>query len=157
MRPLRVAVVAADGTPSAEGLANLYREDLAKAKCGVGWCAFRLITDASPSRLRNGPLFLIEQRSGQLIHQTLRIDYVEADPADADAFDDLGAIDPYVLRSVEQFEFRANRFWRTSSARKGSRLSCAPPTSMCSGASSTVPARSITSRKYGAARSRPMR
>ena len=101
-RPLHVAILGADGQPSAQGLAHRYRDDLARAQCGIGWCAFRLRAQASPSRPRNGPLFLIEQSSGQLIHQTLRIDYLEASADEAEASDDFTNIDPFVLGDVEQ-------------------------------------------------------
>lgn len=100
-RPLHVAILGATGQPSAQGLAHLYREDLARTRCGLGWCAFRLRAQVSPSRLRNAALFLIEPRSGQLIHQAQRIDYLEAG-AETESGEDFTRVDPYVLASVEQ-------------------------------------------------------
>jgi hypothetical protein len=66
--PLIVSV-RKDETEVGWGFANLYREDLAEAHCGTGWCAFRLRSALPPGQLRNTPLTLVDRHTGQLIHE----------------------------------------------------------------------------------------
>ncbi len=58
----------------AEGLAHLYREDLAVVGFSAGWCAFRLHSSLPVASMRNCPLALLDE-SGTLIGQFSDVGY----------------------------------------------------------------------------------
>jgi len=99
--PIHVAVHQT-GREVAHGLANLYRDDLAQAQCGTGWCAFRLRSDLPPGKLRNAALTLSDRATGQIIHQghIPRL-IMDGDPLLA-SVGELLENDPTTLREIAQ-------------------------------------------------------
>jgi hypothetical protein len=100
-RPVHVRVQQA-GRDVALGLANLYREDLAQAHCGTGWCAFRLRSHMPPGKLRSAPLTLSDRVTGKIIHEgTVPRLIMDGDPLLASVAELLDN-DPTVLRQISQ-------------------------------------------------------
>jgi hypothetical protein len=63
-QPVAIRARLPHGKVIGEGLANLYRDELAEARIGLGWCGFRLRL-ASPALL--GPIELIASTTGVLL------------------------------------------------------------------------------------------
>jgi hypothetical protein len=100
--PLLVAIKDDQGLEVACGFAHRYRDDLVAANCGIGWCAFQLRTSESVSRLRRIPLLLIEKTSDQTIFAVRTIKYVEGFDERATSVEEVTALDPTVISSVDQ-------------------------------------------------------
>ena len=101
-RPLAIHVRARDGKIVAEGLANLYREDLAKAACGLGWCGFRLLVAPPTGDLMRGLLTLHDKTSGIRIDFAVELPFV-ADNGLANKNSQNGAdFDPFVILRISQ-------------------------------------------------------
>lgn len=84
------------------GFANLYREDLAEARCGTGWCAFRLRSALPPGQLRNAPLTLVDRQTGQTIHEPSSTRLVmDGDPVIGSIAELLNK-DPTILGDIRQ-------------------------------------------------------
>lgn len=101
--PVTVAVVDAEGVEIAFGLAHRYREDLVKAHCGIGWCAFQLRADNPVSKLRKLAIRLIERNSGLVLFASEGLRYMETD-TQATSFEHQISLDPTLVQSVEQLE-----------------------------------------------------
>ncbi len=101
---MEVAVSTTLGREVAAGLANLYRDDLVQAKCGMGWCAFRLIATDPVAELRNERFKLVERRSETIIAFPAAIKYVESGEESPVSIADLVRTDPTCLKSVDQLE-----------------------------------------------------
>jgi len=102
--PLSVSVVNPDDEEMASGHAHLYRPDLAAAKCGVGWCFFRLRSDQPVSRLRETPVRLFARQSRQVLFTTEKINYLER-PKDfgiLNSVEEVAREDPTFIKSVDQ-------------------------------------------------------
>jgi len=118
-RPLTVDIRVGAGDIVAEGLANLYRDDLANARLGLGWCAFRLrLAPPSPDHRDDQPLALHDKGSGRRIDFALDIPVVSGD-----GFEDLGqdvvGFNPFVIEDISQLracEELFARFIRTKGA-----------------------------------------
>jgi len=118
-RPLAVEIRAGDGTVVAEGLANLYREDLANAREGLGWCAFRLRLARSAAEFRRGLLALHEKASGFRIDFAVGIPFVAGNVHDESRDGDIAGFDPFVISQLSQLracEELFARFVRAKSA-----------------------------------------
>jgi hypothetical protein len=99
--PLIVSV-RKDGREVGWGFANLYREDLAEARCGTGWCAFRLRSALPPGQLRNAPLTLSDRQTGQVIHEPAATRLVmDGDPVIGSIAELLNK-DPTILSDISQ-------------------------------------------------------
>lgn len=107
---LTVSVLDADGEEVAWGLAYRFREDLAAASCGGGWCAFRLKLAVSPRRLQNAPLRLIDRPSGAEIYRVHKMFYMTDGEAPIGSLPDLLASDPTVVHSLEQLKGCSDAF-----------------------------------------------
>ena len=101
-RPVLISVVDADGAEVAFGLANLYREDLAWADLGYGWCFFRLKLAVPPEALRGSKLELIDRNSSAVINSSFNITFTLDDRAPFVSIEEVAAFDPFVLRSIEE-------------------------------------------------------
>jgi len=99
--PLIVSV-RKDEKEVAWGFANLYREDLAQARCGTGWCAFRLRSALPPGQLRGTPLSLIDRQTGAIIHEPAATRLVmDGDPV-IGSIAELLSKDPTILTDISQ-------------------------------------------------------
>ena len=103
LTPLDVAIVAANGEDIAGGQACHWREDLARAGLGFGWCAFRLALSVAPQALIGRPLRLVVAETRAVLFEGAPplMDRGEDEIRDLDA---LIAADPTLLRSPEQLE-----------------------------------------------------
>jgi len=116
-RPLRIEIRAADGRVVAEGLANLYRDDLANARQGLGWCAFRL-RFAEPAReLRRSVLALHDGASGFRIHFALQVPFIAGDGPTWSPGEDAAGFDPFVIERPSQLRACQGLFARFVRAR----------------------------------------
>ena len=100
-RPVAVSVVDGDGVEVAYGLANLYREDLALADVGYGWCFFRLKLAVAPDALRSSRLALIDRNSSTAIDSSADIKFTVDDRGPFTSIEEIVAFDPFVLKSIE--------------------------------------------------------
>jgi hypothetical protein len=100
--PMMVAVTDDEGQAIASGLAYHYRQDLAEAQCGIGWCHFQLRTTVSVSRLRKSPLRLVAMKTGDLILAVERIRYDEAGERALTSIAQVISLDPSICASVDQ-------------------------------------------------------
>ncbi len=103
-RPLRVAVLNGDGEEIAWGLAHLYREDLAEAGQGGGWCAFRLWTSRD---IGKSTLVLLERETGFEIHRSDDVPFNEDGVLEITSVPKLIESDPTVINSI-------NQLWQSS-------------------------------------------
>ncbi len=99
--PIDIAVLR-DGVELAAGLAHRYREDLAEAACGTGWCAFRLRFDGSPKQVSKGTITLIERGSGTELFRTGEVRVIDDSEIAIASFDDLLESDPTSITEIEQ-------------------------------------------------------
>jgi hypothetical protein len=101
-QPLEVSILDADGQEIGWGLAHGYREDLAEAGIGTGWCAFRIRVSAPASDLRGRRLTLAARQSGDTLHVADPPTYVEDDDTGILAVDALVGTDPTIIRDIAQ-------------------------------------------------------
>jgi hypothetical protein len=100
---LAVAVLTPGGEEIASGCAGLWREDLAQAGFGYGWCAFRLALSDPPEALSGSTLQLVEAATRAVLFEGEAARHPEG-PHEIDDLDALVAADPTILRSIEQLE-----------------------------------------------------
>ena len=100
--PLMISILDEPDHEIAWGLAHLYREDLSAAGCAAGWCAFRVKTTASVSRLRKRTLMLIDRSSRAEIVRRFPVPYAEDWAGDLSTIADLVASDPTTITSIFQ-------------------------------------------------------
>ena len=103
LEPLAVAVLAAGGEEIASGHADLWREDLAQAGVGYGWCAFRLAMTLSPETAGDQRLRLVEVGTGDVLFEGA-VALRDSGPHEIDDIDALIAADPTVMPSIEMLE-----------------------------------------------------
>lgn len=103
-RPLTVTVtvMASGGQDIAWGSAHRYRSDLAAARCGIGWCAFRLRLAVTVRDIRNTRLSLLECRSRDLLHCVDPVPFSEDGDVTLTSMTDVTNSDPTVLASIGQ-------------------------------------------------------
>ncbi len=101
-RPLTVSVLDPAGQEIAWGLAHRYREDLALAQIGTGWCAFQLRVAGPVSRLRKLALSLLDRASQTEIHRAGPALFAEDSERLLSNVGDVTRADPTVIGAVEQ-------------------------------------------------------
>ncbi len=101
LRPLTVSVLA-EGVELAHGIANRYRPDLAEAKCGTGWCAFRLKLYGAVSHFSGHEILLCEPTRRIQIHKVTTISLIDDHEPDMSILEQVVASDPTLVRSIEQ-------------------------------------------------------
>jgi len=99
--PIDIAIVR-EGVELAAGLAHRYREDLADAACGTGWCAFRLRFEGSPKQISKGPIALIERVSGTELLRSGDVRVIDDSEIAIGSFDELLESDPTSISEIEQ-------------------------------------------------------
>lgn len=102
--PMLVSIFLDGGEEIARGLARDYREDLVTARCGIGWCGFRLRTHQSISKLRGARLRLVDRRTSQVLFVAEGVRVAEANRRDMRTLDEVKAADPTVIASVDQLK-----------------------------------------------------
>jgi hypothetical protein len=100
--PLIVALIDHRGNEIAWGSAHRYRGDLVTAKCGVGWCAFRLRLMAMVDSILNVSLTLMNRTSNEEIYRAESIPFVEAEEAAIVSIEDVCRFDPTALDTIDQ-------------------------------------------------------
>lgn len=105
LEPLLVAIVGSKDNRIATGLANLFRQDLANAKCGYGWCYFRLFVDHDLTSILQDQMRLISVESGAVICEARAIDYSESQSYVVDNLECIVENDPTILHSLEYLEY----------------------------------------------------
>lgn len=118
-RALAIEIRTDDGSVVAEGLANLYREDLANAPEGLGWCAFRLRLARPAAEFRRSPLALHEKGSGYRVDVVVGLPLIAGNVQDAGLGADIAGFDPFVIAQISQLracEDLFARFVRSKSA-----------------------------------------
>ncbi|WP_137180134.1 hypothetical protein [Roseomonas sp. AR75] len=99
---LHVEIIASEDGKAAEGRAHLFRPDLADAKLGLGWCAFRLRVQPHANALRRQTLTLRDVETGAVVH--VREDCPIRDDLDlpCNTVEEAIASDPTVITSLNQ-------------------------------------------------------
>jgi hypothetical protein len=100
--PLTISLVNNKGDEIGWGLAHLFREDLAASGHGCGWCAFRVRTESSITKLRKSALVLAERTTRKPITVTSSISFNEDSDAPLSSVTDITACDPTMINSVSQ-------------------------------------------------------
>jgi hypothetical protein len=85
----------------AYGLAHIYREDLAAAKCGIGWCSFRLRGTTDLDQLKLGPLSLVARETAQEIHRAENLRHLGDPELLLNSVGAITGFDPTALHSIE--------------------------------------------------------
>jgi hypothetical protein len=101
LQPLMIRILS-DGEEVGAALANCYREGLADAGFGAGWCAFRARLSLHPKAAQQRALVLVEGGSGTVIHAPQSLKYYEDSDPVITSVPDLVASDPTVLGSLRQ-------------------------------------------------------
>jgi hypothetical protein len=101
LRSLMVSIVS-DGEEVGAALANCYREGLADAGFGAGWCAFRARLSLHPKVAQQRALALVESGSGTVIHAPQSVHYYEDSDPVITSVPELVATDPTVLGSLDR-------------------------------------------------------
>jgi hypothetical protein len=100
--PLVIGILDEHDQEVAWGLAHIYREDLSAAGCGAGWCAFRVRSTASVSRLRKQALTLVDRSSTQAIVRRYPVPYAEDWDGALRTIAEVVASDPTTINSILQ-------------------------------------------------------
>jgi hypothetical protein len=100
--PLTVSILADEAREIAWGIAHGYREDLVRAGCATGWCAFELRLDEWPVRRPWSALSLIRRSDRSVITQTRALRLVETADKHVDTLEELIAEDPTHIKSLAQ-------------------------------------------------------
>jgi hypothetical protein len=101
LMPVTVAVLDGKNHEIAWGLAHAYRDDLALAGL-AGWCAFRVRTEASVTRLRNQELILMERTTSTEICRRKSVPYLDSGDTAFLTMADAVAADPTTIKSISQ-------------------------------------------------------
>lgn len=107
LTPLAVAILDRSGAEIASGDAAVWREDLAQASHGYGWCAFRLALGAPPEAVSGQVLRLVAVETRAVLFEgaaALRNDGLH----EIDDLDALIATDPTLSPSIERLESLAS-------------------------------------------------
>ena len=100
--PVTVAVLDGGNREIAWGLAHVYRDDLALAGHGAGWCAFRVRTQTSVTRLRNQELTLLDRITATEICRRKSVPYLDSGDPSFPTIADVVAADPTTIKSISQ-------------------------------------------------------
>ena len=100
--PLVIGILDEHEQEVAWGLAHLYREDLSAAGCAAGWCAFRVRTGASVSRLRRQALTLVDRVAKGAIVRRFPVPYAEDWDGTLTTIAEVVASDPTTITSIVQ-------------------------------------------------------
>ena len=111
-RPVTVSVQDPAGHEIAWGLAHRYREDLAQAQIGTGWCAFQLRVSGPVGRLRKVALSLLDRASQTEIHRADPALFCEDSERLLSNVSDVTRSDPTMISAVEQLRGCADLFER---------------------------------------------
>jgi hypothetical protein len=103
LRPLAISILS-DGDEVAAALANCYREDLAEAGHGAGWCAFRARLALPPNEAQQRTLVLVESVSRTVIHIPTPLKYEEDSAPAITSLSDLLASDPTLLGPLDRLQ-----------------------------------------------------
>jgi len=103
LAPLAVAVLTASGAQIADGYAHLWREDLAQAGLGYGWCAFRLALNVPAEAASRQSLRLVEAGTRAVIFEGAAALHDDG-PHEIDDLDALIGADPTLMPSIELLE-----------------------------------------------------
>ncbi len=106
---LKVSIVD-DGCCIAQALANRFRDDLADVGYGAGWCAFRARLSISPTVAYTRKLVLVDQASGQVIHQPRTLTFHEDIDPPIISVPELVDSDPTLVRSLQGFRACGHAF-----------------------------------------------
>lgn len=98
-RMLHVHARATDGETVAEGLAHLYRDDLAEVRVGLGWCGFRLRLRRPATDFQRSGLALYESSSGARLDLADQIPIADGE-APAPSLSVIGGYDPFSCDAV---------------------------------------------------------
>jgi len=102
--PVEVLIECEDGSPIAQGHAQLFRADLAPGGLGTGWCAFRLRSRLSVSRISRSTILVLEAGSREEIHRLVRPAIREGHEPPHRAVAEVLASDPTVLTQLDQLD-----------------------------------------------------
>lgn len=86
----------------AEALAHLFRQDLADAGCGTGWCAFRARLTVEPQVARDWPLALAAKQTGDVVQAARLVGFLEDNDASISSVPGLVEQDPTCLGPIER-------------------------------------------------------
>jgi len=101
LQSLMVSIVS-DGEQVGSAIANCYREGLADAGFGAGWCAFRARLSLHPKVAQQRKLALVESVSGAVIHAPRALHYYEDSDPVITSVPELVATDPTLLGSLDR-------------------------------------------------------
>jgi hypothetical protein len=101
-RPLVVDIRAGEKTVVAQGLANIYREDLENERLGLGWCAFRLRLTEPATELIRDQLTLYDNVSGLRMNVSTTMLYVLGNPYVGSHPENVATFDPFVTARISQ-------------------------------------------------------
>jgi hypothetical protein len=101
-RPCHVSVRDESGVEVASGLAHRYRDDLASAGIGFGWCAFRLRSAVSSLRLQRMLLTLHDRDADTCLHGPEKATYLQDSDPPIRTTEELVETDPTLLREIRQ-------------------------------------------------------
>jgi hypothetical protein len=99
---LRIEVAASEDGVVAEGFANLFRPDLAEAKVGFGWCAFRLRLRLYCNAVRKQSISLRDAVTGTVLHTAEELRVRDDLDLPCATVKEAIATDPTVLASLSQ-------------------------------------------------------
>jgi hypothetical protein len=102
--PLTIGICDEHEQEIAWGLAHLFRDDLSAAGCAAGWCAFRVRTAASVSRLKKQALTLFNRSSKEAIVRRFPVPYTEDWDRALATIDEVVASDPTTISSILQLK-----------------------------------------------------
>jgi hypothetical protein len=98
-RTLKVEVRAEDGEAVGAGLAHLYRDDLAEARVGLGWCGFRLRLSRPVASFQRSGLSLYECSRGERIDEAAPLS-LAAGGSPTPSASVIGGFDPFSCESI---------------------------------------------------------
>ncbi|PWS37446.1 hypothetical protein DFH01_11470 [Falsiroseomonas bella] len=99
---LRIEVIASEDGKVAEGRAHLFRADLADARLGLGWCAFRLRVQPYANALRRQTLTLRDAATGTVLHEIENCPIRDDLDLPCNTVEAAVASDPTVITSLNQ-------------------------------------------------------
>jgi hypothetical protein len=111
-RPLVIDVRTGAGGVIAQGLANLFRDDLADRGEGLGWCAFRLRLAKPAAEFMRHPLALHDKDSGFRIDFAAEIPFIDGDVLTGNLGWNVAGSDPFVIGSISQLRACEDQFAR---------------------------------------------
>jgi hypothetical protein len=99
--PLSVIITDMDDREVASGLAHRFREDLALAGMGTGWCAFRLNLKCTPTSIQETTIFLKDAKTGVEIRRRSNLSVLEDNDLELTTISAVLKTDPTVVQSLD--------------------------------------------------------